>query len=64
MGEELCDVDINLAQRSLKAQFPELGGLQFTLLKQKRHQYWKRKRKCYKLYTDLVAITDSGNHYW
>ena len=39
MGEELSDVDINLAQRLLRVQFPKLGGLQSTLLQQKRHQY-------------------------
>ena len=35
MSEELCDADINLAQKLLRAQFPELGGLQSTLLQQK-----------------------------
>ena len=35
MGEEPCDADINLAQRLLGAQFPELDGLQSTLLQQK-----------------------------
>ena len=31
-GEKLSDLDINLAQRLLKAQFPQLQGLQSTLL--------------------------------
>ena len=56
MGKELSDADINLAQRLLKAQFPELGGLQSSLLQHKRYQYLKRKRKCYKLYIVQVAI--------
>ena len=57
MGEELCDADINFAQRLLKAQFPELGGLQSTLLQQKEAPVLKRKRRSYKLYTVLVNIT-------
>ena len=35
MGEELHDADINFAQRLLRVQFPELGGLQSILLQQK-----------------------------
>lgn len=27
MGEELCDIEINVAQNLLKAQFKELNGL-------------------------------------
>ena len=57
MGEELCDTDINLAQRLLRRQFPELGCLQSTLLQQKEASILEKKRRCYKLYIDLVAIT-------
>ena len=35
MGHELSDVEINLAQRFLKAQFKKLNGLQSTLLQEK-----------------------------
>ena len=45
MGEELCDADINLAQRLLRVQFPELGGLKSTLLQQKEAPIPERKEK-------------------
>ena len=35
MGEELSDIHINLAQNLLKRQFPQLCGLQSTLLQEK-----------------------------
>ena len=35
MGEKLTDTEINLAQRIIKAQFPNLNGLRSTLLQQK-----------------------------
>ena len=35
MGVELSDVHINLAQRILKQQFPELNGLESTLFQEK-----------------------------
>ena len=35
MGEELIDVHINIAQNLLKKQFPNLSGLQCTLLQAK-----------------------------
>ena len=35
MGHELTDVEINLAQQLLKAQFDKLNGLQSTLLQEK-----------------------------
>ena len=35
MGEELSDVYINLAQKLLRVQFPELNGLLSTLLQGK-----------------------------
>ena len=47
MGEELSDVHINLAQRLLRAQFPELNGLLSTLLQGKETSVIE-KRKCYK----------------
>lgn len=49
MGEELSDVHINLAQRLLGAQFPELNGLLSTLLQGKETSVIeKQKRKCCK----------------
>ena len=35
MGEELTNVHINIAQNLLKEQFPNLSGLQCTLLQAK-----------------------------
>ena len=35
-GDELSDIQINHAQRILKSQFPELKGLQSTLLLQSK----------------------------
>ena len=35
MGKELSDIEINLAQQMLKLQFPEVNGLQSTLLQDK-----------------------------
>ena len=35
MGKELTDIEINLAQQFLKSQFPEVNGLQSTLLQDK-----------------------------
>ena len=35
MGHELTDLEINLAQQLLKAQFSKLNGLQLTLLQEK-----------------------------
>ena len=61
-----CDADINLAQRLLRAQFPELDGLQSTLLQQGRLKKILEKttssteylkKRCYKSYIVLVAIT-------
>ena len=49
MGKELSDVHINLAQRLLTAQFPELNGLLSTLLQGKETAVIeKKKKKCYK----------------
>ena len=39
MGVELSDKYINLAQRILKQQFPELNGLNSTLLQLKQQRY-------------------------
>jgi len=35
MGEEISGIESNLAQNTLKKQFPDLQGLQFTLLQAK-----------------------------
>ena len=58
MGEELCDVDINLAQRLLRVQLPELGGLQSTLLQQKEAPIPERKEKM------LQIIHCGSRHHW
>ena len=58
MGEELCDADINLAQRLLGAQFPELGGLQSTLLQQKEAPILEKKEKM------LQIIHCPSRHHW
>ena len=36
MGEQLTDVEINLAQQLLKEQFPTLNGLMCTLYQDKK----------------------------
>ena len=36
MGHELSDLEINLAQQLLKAQFSKLNGLQSTLIQDKK----------------------------
>ena len=58
MGEKLCDAHINLAQRLLKAQFPELGGLQSTLLQQKETSVLETKEKM------VQIIHCSSRHHW
>ena len=58
MGEELCDADINLAQRLLRVQFPELGGLQCTLLQQKKAPILGKKEKM------LQIIHCLSRHHW
>ena len=58
MGKELCDADINLAQRLLKAEFPELGGLQSSLLQQKMTPIAEKKEK-------MLQIVHCPNcHHW
>ena len=42
MGEELTDIEINLAQQLLKCQFPEVNGLQSTLLQDKQTMLTER----------------------
>ena len=37
MGEKLSDIEINFSQRLLKSMFPEISGLQSTLLQAKSH---------------------------
>ena len=39
MGAELSDKHINLAQRFLKEQFPQLNGLNSTLLQLKQQNF-------------------------
>ena len=58
MGEELCDAHINLAQRLLNAQFPELGGLQSTLLQQKETSVLETREKM------VQIIHCSSRHHW
>ena len=37
MGQRLSDIEIHFSQRLLKSQFPEIIGLQSTLLQDKSH---------------------------
>ena len=37
MGQRLSDIEINFSQLLLKSQFPEINGLQSTLLQDKSH---------------------------
>ena len=49
MGEELSDIHVNLAQRLLRAEFPDLNGLISTLLQGKETTVIeKKKTKCCK----------------
>ena len=57
MGEELSDVHIYLAQRLLRAQFPELNGLLSTLLQGKRQWLLKKKEM-------LQIIHSTSHHHW
>ena len=59
MGEELSDVHINLAQRLLRAQFPELNGLLFTLLQGKETSAIEKKEK-----KMLQIIHSTSRHHW
>ena len=58
IGEKLCDAEINLAQRILRVQFPELGGLQSTLLQQKEAPIPERKENM------LQIIHCGSHHHW
>ena len=37
MGKKLSDIEINSSQRILKSKFPEINGLESTLLQAKNH---------------------------
>ena len=58
MGKELSDADINLAQRLLKVQFPEMGGLQSSLLQQKKIPIPEKKEKM------LQIVHCPSHHHW
>ena len=58
IGEKLCDAEINLAQRLLRVQFPELGGLQSALLQQNEAPIPERKEKV------LQIIHCGSHHHW
>ena len=64
MGEELSDVHINLDQRLLRAQFPELSGLLSTLLQGKETSVIERKENVANYPQYQPTSLDSGNHYW
>ena len=59
MGEELSDIHINLAQRLLRAQFPELNGLLSTLLQGKETSVIEKKEK-----KMLQIIHSTSRHHW
>ena len=59
MGEELSDIHVNLAQRLLRAQFPNLNGLLSTLLQEKDTMAIEKKEK------EMLQIIHSTNrHHW
>lgn len=58
MGEELTDIHVNLAQRLLRAQFPDLNGLLSTLLQGKETTTIEKKEKM------LQIIHSTSRHHW
>ena len=63
MGEELSDVHINLAQRLVRVQFPELSCLLSTLLQGKETSVIERKENVANYPQYQPPSSDSGNHY-
>ena len=59
MGEELSDIHINLAQRLLREQFPELCGLLSTLLQGKETSVIEKSDM-----KMLQIIHSSSHHHW
>ena len=59
MGEELTDIEINLAQQLLKCQFPEVNGLQSTLLQDKQTMLTERS-----VNDKIQIIHCKRQHHW
>ena len=59
MGEELTDIEINLAQQLLKCQFPEVNGLQSTLLQDKQTLLTERS-----VNDKIQIIHCKRRHHW
>ena len=59
MGVELSDLHINLAQRVLKQQFPELNGLQSTLFQEKEQVLTESNVK-----NKIQIIHCEKHHHW
>ena len=59
MGEELSDIHVNLAQRLLRAEFPDLNGLLSTLLQGKETTVIEKKEN-----KMLQIIHSTSCHHW
>ena len=59
MGEELSDIHVNLAQRLLRAEFPDLNGLLSTLLQGKETTVIEKKEN-----KMLQIIHSTSRHHW
>ena len=59
MGEELSDIHVNLAQRLLQAEFPDLNDLLSTLLQGKETTVIEKKEN-----KMLQIIHSTSHHHW
>ena len=59
MGKELTDIEINLAQQLLKSQFPEVNGLQSTLLQGKQTVLTEKS-----VHGKIQIIHCKRRHHW
>ena len=59
MGVELSDLHINMAQRTLKHQFPGLNGLELSLFQDKERPLTKDNVK-----NKLQVIHCKQRHHW
>ena len=59
MGQKLSDVDINLAQHLLKAQYPKLNRLKSTLLQDKKAANAKSS-----ISNNIQIIYCQERHHW
>ena len=59
MGQELSDVDINLAQYLLKVQYPKLNGLRSTMLQDKKVTHTENS-----ISNNVQILYCKGRHHW